>query len=144
MSIEKLMQPRYKVMVDYPSSCFFVGDILEMNGECAGTNKTESGCFARSIYRPERFSHIFKPLAWWEERTVDDMTQVRFVKVAKYVGYWVVGDVVPVTSFQISDQAKFEKYVLQYTHPQTPDTVIPATEEQYFEWRKKERKPQIT
>lgn len=60
--IENLLKPRYKVIADYPASEFFVGSIRKEEIFDLGDNE----------YRYSDFPHLFKPLAWYEDREPDE------------------------------------------------------------------------
>lgn len=60
MTTEELLKPRYKVIAEYPQSYLKVGDIFEAD------NVTKFMA---------NYPHLFKPLAWWEERKVEDMPE---------------------------------------------------------------------
>ena len=88
MTTEQLMQPRYKVIADYPNSPYGLNDVL--------TNKEVR--FGMGRLMPEHYPAIFRKLEWWEERAVEDMPEwvkydpLRFpqwekiMKVAKWNG----------------------------------------------------------
>lgn len=63
MSIEDLMKPRYKVIADYPNSCYRVGVIIDK--------------YIRPVTADfyDKFPHLFQKLEWYEERSVDDMPE---------------------------------------------------------------------
>lgn len=65
MSTEELMQPRYKVIADYPGSIFKKGEILS---EDKVFNKV-------TYYNCGMYPHLFKKLEWWEERDEKDIPE---------------------------------------------------------------------
>lgn len=81
------MKPRYKVIADYPGSEFKVGAIMifieKFMHRTDGTAKSirysdvfKSGNAIIMVSGPNaihQYPHLFKPLAWWEEREVGDM-----------------------------------------------------------------------
>lgn len=72
MTVEELLKPRYKVIADYPSSPFFINDILpnalkEWQRDNERTKATLNEC--------EKYPAIFKKLEWWEEREIEDMPE---------------------------------------------------------------------
>lgn len=82
-NIENLMQPRYKVMMDYPDSVYEVGIIIkfpeksdwftgEMDwcSEMVGRNGSKA---MRSIKYFEPYPLIFKPLPWYADRDVSEL-----------------------------------------------------------------------
>ena len=103
MSNEELLQPRYKVIADYPSNCIEVGEIIELkigDDERFSTDGikhpyayTPNG--AEAEYSLDRYPHLFQRLKWWQERQESDMPkyvkyirldneQLRIVKVATW------------------------------------------------------------
>lgn len=77
--VQKLLQPRYLVIADYPSSTFTVGEILPIivneMGEAIYAYPNTGG--KAGIYQTHfnKYPHIFKPLFWWEERDIADMPE---------------------------------------------------------------------
>lgn len=63
MTVEELLKPRYKVIADYPGSAFKIGELVQPHPK-----------YGFDIFPyPEKYPHLFKPLAWYEEREVSDM-----------------------------------------------------------------------
>jgi len=62
MTVEELLMPRYKVIADYPSSPYYVGEIKDRLGDNVAAH------FAK-------YPHLFRKLNWWEERKVEDMPE---------------------------------------------------------------------
>jgi hypothetical protein len=118
MNIETLLEPRIQVISDYPGSPHLVGDILP--GE----------------WRKE-YAAIFRAVNWWEHRTLEQLRAIKYMKVVEYVGYWVVGDVVPVQSMKIEGGILMGFYLTNHLHP--PSAVKPATQKQYEEFLKREQ-----
>ncbi len=58
MTPQELLQPRFKVITDYPNSPYSIGDIYP-------------DYIIGDLVR--QYPHIFKPLQWWEERKIEDM-----------------------------------------------------------------------
>lgn len=73
-----LLEPRYKVIADYPESnrSFRVGDVLP--GERIEKNSE----------RFDQYPKLFKKLEWWENRGTEDMPE--YVRVTNYRGNPVV------------------------------------------------------
>jgi hypothetical protein len=93
MNPEQLLIKRFECIgtddAHYPGSPFNVGDILEMSGDCAGNQRTQSGVFENSVYMPEWYPLLFKPLKWYQKREPADLPL--FVKIKKQVlqvNYW--------------------------------------------------------
>jgi len=89
--IERLMQPRYKVIADYPGrpSSMPIGHILILDKFGAGKWWHEYTDL-EPIHIDEgskRFPVVLKQLEWWEERTAEEMPEyVKLVKNAKGFG----------------------------------------------------------
>jgi len=84
MTTEELMNPRYKVIADYPNSPFNIGEILLLKSK----NCYESN-LDKQIYTdryPEKYPHLFKPLAWPEERKPEDMPE--YLKPIEEFNQW--------------------------------------------------------
>ena len=82
MSIEQLMQPRYKVIADYPCRPHPIGSIIEFTNDPYDTRTLFTLPGAEHRYPESKFKeypNLFKPLQWWEERKPEDMPQyIRF------------------------------------------------------------------
>jgi hypothetical protein len=74
MTPEQLMQPRYKVIADYPKSIHPVGTIID-----AGWQSEDLLYCDWDGPRCRDFPHLFKKLEWWEEREEKDMPE--YVKI---------------------------------------------------------------
>lgn len=68
MSIEKLLSPRYKVIVDYPNSIYKVGEVVQQSG--------------KEFFNTDFFDKYpqFQKLEWWQERKREEMPE--YVKFA--------------------------------------------------------------
>ena len=78
MTAEQLMKPRFKVIADYPSSPHTVGDIYQQVTKYHTRHEYYEkidGFNPHHVHLPEKHSAIFKPLQWWEERSLDDMPE---------------------------------------------------------------------
>jgi len=68
--VEKLLQPRYKVIADYPRNGHYenveVGEIIEAWHPNKILQDNRTGFYGK-------YPHIFKELGWWEDRKVSDM-----------------------------------------------------------------------
>lgn len=78
-TVQELMNPRYKVIANYPISEFTVGDLLQISefnvpplfyigikdGNDIHIWMTEDNL--------QEFPHLFKKLEWWEGRSLQDM-----------------------------------------------------------------------
>jgi len=65
MTVEQLLEPRYKLIADFPNSPFKVGEILDLKDEWNIDN----------YLAYDKYPHLFKRLEWWEERKLEDMPE---------------------------------------------------------------------
>ena len=139
MSIEKLRHPRYKVIADYPNPTntpyvFKKGEVVQFDDEESVLLWKEPSSDG-TRYHPESFERypaIFKELKWFEERTLDELMSVNYVRITIYTGYWRVGDVVNVTDYKIDTKnKKLELYILDGTQQSIPERCEPATFDEY-------------
>jgi hypothetical protein len=123
MNTEELMKPRYKVIADYPRSDYKIGEIIN----CAEEDAKHFGTWP----------HLFSRLEWWQNRTIEELSGVKYVRVMKYRGYWREGDVVKVTGFDGGSLARSVPtgYYLDTTHYQPVFELSPATEEEYLAYK---------
>lgn len=91
--IEELMKPRWKVIAGYPYCPYEIGDLVEITDlgtsfHCTTTREwnafTETlddsvNYFSISVF--ETWLHLFKKLAWWEERSIEDLP--KYVKIVQ-------------------------------------------------------------
>jgi len=86
MTPEELLKPRYKVIADYFFNPYNVGDIItlpENNRSVHLTTTKHTDEFGENVsqaehYAPkviEQYPHLFKPLAWWEDRKPEEMPE---------------------------------------------------------------------
>lgn len=64
MTTEELLQPRYKVIADYPGNVAYVGEIYE-----------DDICIRWNEQKFKKYPHLFRKLEWWEERDEKDMPE---------------------------------------------------------------------
>ena len=67
MTQKELMNTRFEVIADYPSSPFVVGDVIAYDGIVYGMGQPQK--FTRE---PEKYPHIFRKMNWWEKRTAEE------------------------------------------------------------------------
>lgn len=119
-----LMMPRYKLVGDYPNNIDEVGKVYEIDLSDGHGVDFKMTC--------DKYPNLFKKLNWWEERTIDELMSVNYVRITIYTGYWRVGDVVNVTDYKIDTKnKKLEKYILDGTRQSIPERCEPATLEEY-------------
>ncbi len=75
MTPKELLKPRYKVIAIFPLMCVALGEVLASQRNHA--HVLEGGYWMVDL---AAYPHLFRPLAWWEEREEKDMREVRFLK----------------------------------------------------------------
>ena len=63
--VEKLLQPRYKLIADYPSNIDDIGTVYEIDLSDGHGIDFEMTC--------KKYPNLFRELEWWEEREIEDM-----------------------------------------------------------------------
>lgn len=128
MSVEELLKPRYKVIADYPGCTFSIGEICEPLSKDALYYSNKVSCEARNKMM-SKYPHIFKPLAWYEERDVKDMPlylKDNFGEVFKVSKY---SDILPVFyTDAIETKGKWKGSPTPFNLKAT----VPATEQEYL------------
>jgi hypothetical protein len=127
LSKEELLQPRYKVIADYPSQAFEMGNIII--GTSAYLVKGEGFC--NSGYMQE-YPNLFKKLEWSEGRGIEDLPE--YVRMRRVKGVFKVKRYV----------AGRYLYARLYGYPANVPvkTLTPATREEYEQYQ--ESKSQLT
>jgi len=139
MTTEDLLKPRYKVIADYPESCFKIEEILQPTN----TNGVDDYYYYPREYRCNeisislnRYPNIFKKLEWWEDRSIEVLRSVKFVKVIEYQGYWRVGDIVP-SKFVYQEDKPFGYNLGQWNdHFHPVYKILPSTQQEYETFKK--------
>lgn len=117
MTNEELLSPRYKVIAGYPGSLYPTGYIIDEADNLEGFT-----FFSTEVHK---YPHIFKPLAWYEEREEKDMpSYVR--NVADGIVFKVYARFKKAPS-SIQVKAKGSKYATWHALCD----LIPATEAEY-------------
>lgn len=116
MSTEELLQPRFKVIANFPGSWFDIGEITKNN-------------FAS--FDLEDYPNIFKKLKWWEERNIKDLPE--YLKQEKdgkiYNIYKVLDYVKRLNHSELTFDYDWGGTIL-YDSITLPD-LLPATKEEY-------------
>ena len=127
-----LLLKRVKVIAPYPHMKVEVGDILIQY--FFKTSDTDMYCYCTNIEVPlqgrsinpefaESMPHLFKPLQWWEERSIDDMPE--YVKIINKAYHFSVQKVICFT-----DNKSFVK-TKEWASFQNTEIFEPATLEDY-------------
>lgn len=133
MTVEQLMQPRYKVINGYPHSPFNIGQILFKVKPLYGLDYIATFDGQQNIDNSwvTQYPHIFQKLQWYEERKIEDMPE--------YVKHVNSGQVKKVTKYllgqfgnsfysgEIEKRGKYKGTEISYKL----NGCEPATEEEY-------------
>lgn len=107
MSID-LMERRFKVIADYPQSDYKIGEILDRDWSWDGND--EDG-FKHSI---SQYPHLFKELAWYEEREDSDMPEYVKDTLSETVykmNYFLNNHVVFLQEYLPATKEQYEQYL---------------------------------
>ena len=84
MTNEELLKPRYKVIADYPNNVFQVGQVvnfkLTRNGDWIYQWARYDGMYEMGILEFADYPNIFQKLEWWEERSENDLSEIKYAK----------------------------------------------------------------
>ena len=118
MSTEKLLQPRFEVIADYPKSIFKVGEVLE--GELIFCDPDGP--------KYSDYPHLFRKLPWWEKREQSEMPMyLKYTYNGKTTCYKIeVWDMVHFIGW-LNEECSYG-----VCPPTTSRTYQPATEEEYL------------
>jgi hypothetical protein len=142
-TIEELLNPRYKLIADYPGCSFEVGTILEPNHEGELFSKTAgySWTVTRIMMQDaKKFSHLIKILAWWEHREESEMPE--YVKPKNPEEYRKqFGEVVLEVDKRTSGLHQFHATNLFQLASMQWSNWLPATHEEYLSYLNSQPKP---
>jgi hypothetical protein len=88
--VDYFNKPRYLVISAYPEPAKLPWHDLN---EVVGSKNKDIADFYLT------YPSIFKPLAWYEGRTISELLMIRFIEIVK-PSYYVAGDKVKITSFK--------------------------------------------
>ncbi len=134
IEILELLKPRYKVIGDYPNNELPLGLIVtNIHDNVWSDGKNYEFTEDESWFK--KYPHLFRKLAWYDERTLSELMDINYVRITIYTGYWVVGDVIKVTDYKIDTKAKkLERYIFD-SHSTIPMRCEPATEKEYIDFK---------
>lgn len=84
MTTEELLQPRFKVIANFPDNTRNIGDIIYVD------NKKEKYWSDNYEKWLSTFPHLFKKLEWFEDRKVEDLPEYLKDEFETYDGYYKV------------------------------------------------------
>lgn len=126
IDIEKLLQPRYRCIADFPQWSVFKirkGDILEKKGIHFSGGNTSRGINETDIVL---YPDVFKLMNWWEDRTPDEMPKYVALSNPDYV-------------YSVQKVIKFWNDMVlteDWDSFQLLDKFIPATEQEFISYKK--------
>lgn len=118
MTPETLMQPRYKVIAEYPSMDYPLGYIY--------SDEKHKGAIL--LYKDtlfEKYPHLFKKLEWYEDRAIEDMPG--YVKAETKEGLRVCR----LRKFDPNESSQWCFYLDKEAIPYSCNHWFPATLEDY-------------
>ncbi len=138
--VKDLMKPRYKVIAPYPYCPYEIGDLVEIsdlgtNFHCTTTrewnvfteeNESQVNYFSIDIL--DTWSHLFKKLEWWEERSIEEMPM--YVKALRDTMKFNEGEVLKVLNWYDYPQACI------FHNNYHAQVLTPSTESEYNEYLK--------
>ncbi|MBP7512576.1 MAG: hypothetical protein KA981_11640 [Bacteroidia bacterium] len=128
--VEKLLQPRYKVIATYPKCHWSVGKVLTADSE--GWFEVELDWRVELEYM-DAFPHLFRKLEWWEEREVSEMPE--YVKIINTNPIAKVGEIIKTNKWN-SVPNKFYFIDADGDHAFIfVSDAIPATEQDYLTYK---------
>lgn len=87
--IEQLLIPRWKIIADFPSSPFKVGEYLIIDSILRSEiYEYDNFKFNGIFIFPHEFPHLFKKLRWWEERENHELP--KYIKFESRPNQWIV------------------------------------------------------
>lgn len=138
--VKELMKDRYEVMQPYPFSCLPIGYIV--TEEVPLVHYQALNKLVSALDYLLEFPKIFRPMKWYEKRTVDTLASIRWFKIIATPSYWIVGDIVPVTDIEYKENThppEVKRYIGKYNHTFKLEDVEPATEAQYLQFKKENK-----
>jgi len=129
-SIEQLLKPRYKVIADYPSNDFEIGQILIESNTVEDWLQTDNWLHGIKLSAAKAYPHLFKQLSWWEEREVGELIGL----IVKKISYPFT---ITKVNAPISIDGRF--FVWDNMKNSAPfEDYLPATEAEYLTYINKE------
>jgi hypothetical protein len=120
---------RYLVLSLYPGSEYKVNDIVDET----------KGSF-------DKYTDVFKPLKWYEGRLYDfnAIFTIKYCRIINSNGYWKNGDILPVAGYICDADIKIpyiKGFILNGYQKEeyNINKFEPATEEEFLEWKKKNK-----
>lgn len=123
LTIEQLLQPRYRVIATYPKSIFKVGEIISGENifcDPAGPKYAD-------------YSHLFEPVYWSKNRTAEEFPEYVVVKGREQI-------------YKVHKTSLHEGFVCEIVCTDEKNTFVycflghlerPATKEEYEAYKKK-------
>lgn len=129
LTTEELINPRVKVIANYPNSPFEIGDILHF--EFAMNGKLKLYVSQRYIIgeiEVDECPAIFEPLPWWADRDKSELPE--YVKCTKHTD--CEGEVFKVESYEEDGVNVTDDYIVSILYQDEGLPMLePATQEDY-------------
>lgn len=128
MNVADLMKPRFKVVAMYPYCPWELNEILipdedeEMVNPATGFVASSK---VLSLSDIQLYPHLFRKLAWYEERDVKDMPEYVKIATTNFSELRPNGTIHKVTYWNMNDGANLDDYWYDFTE------VLPATQHDY-------------
>jgi hypothetical protein len=132
MTPENLMQPRYKVIADYPNSEYVIGLVIDFaeesnfkSGKITGSNNVSEDFFLQ-------YPNIFNKLRWFEDRDPKDMPE--YVKEKEGNEVWRVEEYGAAVTCYVLLKKNFHDPEIPFGDHNLYD-LLPATETEYLTYQ---------
>ncbi len=126
-AVEKLIQPRVKMIAPVPEYGMQVGTIITIDDNLIFQLSPTYGCNLTCI---RQYPHIYKELAWWEERGTEELESVKFAKTLAGNSVRTVKSIIPTYKWIVLDGGKTRRIT----------NWLPATEEEYINFQNSKNK----
>lgn len=138
--INKFFVPRVEVVAEWPRGLYRKDSIITYGDKYETMIDKEP--VMNWVNHHTKYPHLFRVMAWHERRPLEWFYHINFVRVtSKELGYWIVGDIVPVSSLVLSDgrvRLPFVQMIIVDPNRKAElDWVEPATEDDYKIFKKK-------
>lgn len=123
---------RYIVQRLYPGSDYIIGQTIDETHASTSTL--------------DKYPDIFKPLKWYEYRLNDfnSIFTIKYCRIIDSKGYWSNGDILPVCGY-ICETDMINPFIKGFIlkgyskELYEIDRIEPATEEEFLEWKNKNK-----
>lgn len=138
--VQKLLQPRFEVIADYPGSVFNVGQILVQDESHEDDFWTGEQLYTDRY--PKQYPHLFRPLSWWERRDPKLIEGVKYLMNKKTKEVHEVVEYSAMVGYMSGIRSEFKSATPEYsTSPfyEMRDVWIPCEESDYLTFINKKK-----